>query len=189
MAPYLAEVAQSVEQRTENPRVSSSILLLGTLLKQLQNEGALMFKGLGCHASTAMAGKKLFISCKAFFLTTAPALLIVAAIALPIFGNGRPCLAADQNFLLKPYLQLGFDGKKDSAGIDIVWFSEEAKHKWTLKCVTAAGKESEAEWITERMISLPGFTAPLLQSYRAYSQNHTRRHLRLQSFKRWKKGF
>jgi hypothetical protein len=28
---YFAEVAQSVEQRTENPRVGSSILSLGTM--------------------------------------------------------------------------------------------------------------------------------------------------------------
>jgi acid phosphatase type 7 len=106
-----------------------------------------MFKGLKCRALES--GKTL----------------IAFAIALGLAGSfdlaaSPTALAADQYFYIKPYLQLGFDGKKDSAGLDIVWFSEEAKHKWQLKFVTAAGKEAEAEWITERMISLPGFTAP-----------------------------
>jgi len=74
--------------------------------------------------------------------------------------------AADQHFFLKPYLQLGFDGKRDASGLDIVWFSEEAKHKWQLLYTTVKSKEgkeskeNEAEWLTERMISLPGFVAP-----------------------------
>jgi acid phosphatase type 7 len=72
-------------------------------------------------------------------------------------------LAFDQYFLVKPYLQLGFEGKRDSSGLDIVWFSEEAKHKWQVTYTTAKtrpDKASEAEWISERMISLPGFSAP-----------------------------
>ncbi|MBS2008910.1 MAG: metallophosphoesterase [Cyanobacteria bacterium SZAS TMP-1] len=77
--------------------------------------------------------------------------------------SAGPALAADQFFFIKPYLQLGFEAKKDSPGMDIVWFSEEAKHKWQLRYTTAKtkeGKDSVAESITERMISLPGFVAP-----------------------------
>jgi acid phosphatase type 7 len=71
--------------------------------------------------------------------------------------------AYDQFFLVKPYLQLGYEGKRESSGIEIVWFSGEAKHKWQVKYTTARFKSEkgrEAQSITERLIMLPGFTAP-----------------------------
>jgi 3',5'-cyclic AMP phosphodiesterase CpdA len=111
-----------------------------------------MFKG---RSRPFVCGVKIPLVCNVFASLFA-AMGLVSSLA----GAG---LAADQYFLVKPYLQLGFEGKRDSSGLDIVWFSEEAKHKWQVDYTTSktkTGKGSSAESITERMISLPGFSAP-----------------------------
>jgi 3',5'-cyclic AMP phosphodiesterase CpdA len=114
------------------------------------------------------------------------------------FALAQMASAYDKNFLVKPYLQLGYEGKHESSGLDLVWLSESAKHKWQVIYLadkstadkSSSGKNTsdksssdkstsdkstsdkdgsdkgkaekghEAEWITERMISLPGFSAP-----------------------------
>ena len=111
-----------------------------------------MFKGrsrpLASGVSCALAGKVV---------------VRLGVAVLLLFSLAEVGLAFDQYFLVKPYLQLGFDGKKDTSGLDIVWFSEEAKHKWQVDYITTKSKPAKpntAEWVSERMISLPGFTAP-----------------------------
>jgi len=77
--------------------------------------------------------------------------------------NAGETLAFDQNFFLKPYLQMGSDNHKDASTMDIVWFSEEAKQKWQVDYKTSRDKSDKSKTaasISESLISLAGFNAP-----------------------------
>jgi 3',5'-cyclic AMP phosphodiesterase CpdA len=87
--------------------------------------------------------------------------------------------AAKQNndFIVKPYLQLGLEGKSDATAATVVWFTSNDTHKWSVLVQAGnssrkAGKaakaskatierEHPADSILERLVALPGFSSPI----------------------------
>jgi 3',5'-cyclic AMP phosphodiesterase CpdA len=89
--------------------------------------------------------------------------------------------AAKQNndFIVKPYLQLGLEEKSDATAATVVWFTSNDTHKWSVlvQASKSSGKaakaakatnattenESErpADSILERLVALPGFSSPI----------------------------
>lgn len=115
---------------------------------------------------------------------------LVASCNLVVSCN--PALAQHQttkqnnDFIVKPYLQLGLEAKSDATAATVVWFTSNDTHKWSVlvQAVNCSGKaektgkatkaakadkvdkasiegERPADSILERLVALPGFSSPI----------------------------
>ena len=100
-----------------------------------------------------------------------------------LVASCNPALAQHQtakqnnDFIVKPYLQLGLEEKSDASAATVVWFTSNDTHKWSVlvQAVNSSGKagkaaktakttiegERPADSILERLVALPGFSSPI----------------------------
>lgn len=79
-------------------------------------------------------------------------------------------LAADENFLIKPYLQLGYDYRGNDE--ELVWFSNNDKTKWEVLCKPQASAKDKTTFqpvqqIKDSIITIPGQNQTPFHKYTA----------------------
>ncbi len=98
----------------------------------------------------------------------------------PAFAQ-HPATKPNNDFIVKPYLQLGLEEKSDATAATVVWFTSNDTHKWSVlvqagqssgkstgkssgkaaKTATENQGERPADSILERLVALPGFSSPI----------------------------